>query len=89
MRLRISDMSSGQRAYLVSGIVRRLNLVNAKLENDVDAYDNTPEIPVEYLKVVYNDASSEASQLFVDLYRVYIKMQNSAVELTEQQLVVQ
>ena len=89
MRLRISDMSSEQRAYLVSGIVRRLNLVNAKLENDVDAYDNTPEIPVEYLKVVYNDASSEASQLFVDLYRVYIKMQNSAVELTEQQLNLQ
>ena len=88
-RLRISDMTSEQRAFLVSGIVRRLNLVKAKLDEDHDAYDKTPEIPLEYLTVVSTDASSEASQLFVELYRIYISLQSSIVELTDEQLNLQ
>ncbi len=88
-RLRISDLDSEQRAFLVSGIVRRLNLVNAKLEDDVEAYEATPEIPVEYLRVVSTDSSSEASQLFVDLYKIYIKQQSSMVILIEEQLKLQ
>ena len=88
-RLRIGDMTSEQRAYLVSGIVRRLNLVKSKIELNDEAFDATPEIPVEYLRVVSHQASSEASQLFIELYPLYIKLQTSMVELTEQQLTLQ
>ncbi len=88
-RLRISDMTSEQRAYLVSGIVRRLNLVRLKIAGDEEGYLTSPEIPVEYLRVVTSEANAEASQLFSDLYRKYVSMQGSMIELTEEQLTLQ
>jgi type VI secretion system protein ImpL len=84
-RLRISDMTSEQRAFLVSGIVRRLNLVRTKLEQDVEAFEATPDIPAEYLTVVSDDIIGEASLIFTGLYRKYIDMQNSMIELNEEQ----
>ncbi len=88
-RLRISDLNSDQRAYLVSGIVRRLNLVRTKLEQDSEGFDATPEIPAEYIRVVASEVGGEASQLFGPLYKKYVTLQNSAVELNEEQLNLQ
>ena len=85
-RVRIADLDSEQRAYLVSGIVRRLNLVKDKLNADTSAADAAQTIPVEYLQVVSPDVSADASQLFSDLYPVYVRLQNSPVELNDEKL---
>lgn len=85
-RIRISDLNSEQRAFLVSGIVRRLNLVKHKLAANDEALATAAPIPVEYLQVVSKDASADASQLFSDLYPVYVRLQNSPVELNDEKL---
>ncbi len=85
-RIRIADLDSEARAYLVSGIVRRLNRVKSKLAADQGAIDATRPIPPEYLQVVSANASADAAQLFSDLYPVYVSLQNSPVELNDEKL---
>ncbi|PCJ86094.1 MAG: hypothetical protein COA54_09660 [Thiotrichaceae bacterium] len=80
---------SERTAYLVSGIVRRINLMKAALDGDVETFDSLPAIPDEYLISVSNLISVDASQLFNNLFRQYVLLQSSDVELTEEQNALQ
>ncbi|MFT5657247.1 MAG: type VI secretion system protein ImpL [Gammaproteobacteria bacterium] len=84
-----SELNSRDRAYLVSGIVRRINLLSAKLEQDFGKIDSLPEVPAEYIRVVDSTVSVESSQLFDLLYRKYILLELSDIELSDERLRLQ
>lgn len=82
----LSGASDSERtAFLVSGMVRRINLTKAVLDEDMDRFDSLPAIPDEYLISVSNDISVDASLLFNKLYRQYVLLQPSSVALIEEQ----
>ena len=76
-------------AFLVSGIVRRINLTKAVLDDDLSTFDSIPTIPAEYLLSVSGLISTDASQLFDGLFRQYLLLQTSDVELNEEQNALQ
>ena len=80
-----SGADSERTAYLVSGIVRRINLAKAVLKEDLEGFELLPDIPDEYLVAVSKDIEAEASQLFNHLYRQYVLLQPSTIELVEEQ----
>lgn len=80
-----ASANSERTAYLVSGMVRRINLTKAALLEDIATFDALPDIPDEYLISVSNDISVDASQLFNTLYRQYVLLQPSEIELSEEQ----
>ena len=82
---RSASASSERTAYLVSGIVRRINLTKAVLLDDMSAFKALPDIPDEYLISVSDNISVDASQLFNNLYRQYVLLQPSDIELSEEQ----
>lgn len=82
-------VSAKRTAYLVSGIVRRINLTKAVLNEDFEGFDSLPAIPDEYLVSVSRTINNDASQLFDNLYRQYVLLQTSAVELTDEQNALQ
>jgi type VI secretion system protein ImpL len=84
-----SELSSESRAYLVSGIVRRINMITARLEDDQEKFEQLPEVPAEYIRVVNRKVSSESSQLFNDLYQKYLLLEESDVELRAEKLRLQ
>ncbi len=84
-----ANLASDERAYLVSGIVRRINLISARLEQDQDAFDELPEIPEQYLRVVNPDINPESAVLFDSLYQKYVQLVPSAVELSDERLRLQ
>lgn len=79
-----SSADSERTAYLVSGIVRRINLAKAVLKDDIAGFEALPDIPNEYLISVSSNISVSASQLFNNLYRQYVLLQPSTVELVEE-----
>ncbi len=84
-----SELESDERAYLVSGIVRRINLISARLEGDMAAFDELPEIPEQYLRVVDPKIYPESSVLFDPLYQKYLLILPSTVDLSEERLRLQ
>lgn len=79
-----SKLNSKDRAYLVSGIARRINFLSAKLEDDIVKFDELPDVPVEYLRIVDGSANMESSQLFNGLYKKYIQLNVADFELSEE-----
>lgn len=84
-----SDLNSEDRAYLVSGIVRRINLLTAKLQGDAGKFEDLPEVPPEYIRVIDRDVNSESSQLFSNLYKKYVQLEASNIELSDERLRLQ
>jgi type VI secretion system protein ImpL len=80
---------SERTAYLVSGIVRRINIMKAVLNDDFGTLNELPDIPDEYLLSVSDLVSVDASQLFNNLFRQYVLLQSSDVEITEEQNALQ
>jgi len=78
------SVNSERTAYLVSGIVRRINLTRAILSDDTESFNSLPAIPDEYLISVSSNISVEASQQFNNLYHQYVLLQPSDIELTEE-----
>lgn len=79
-----SKLDSEDRAFLVSGIVRRINLINARLEQDQEKFETLPEVPAEYIRVVANQVSNESSLLFNSLYLKYLQLEESDIELRDE-----
>lgn len=88
-RIDLSSLKSIERAYLVSGLVRRLNLVRTLVAEDVEGFDKTLEIPSEYLQILRLGIDGESAQSFNDLYREYLQLQNASLKLEEEQLKLQ
>jgi type VI secretion system protein ImpL len=84
-----SALGNEQRAYLVSGIVRRINLIGARLDEDQEAFDALPGIPERYLPVVDPEVNQESSVLFDPLYQKYLQLLPSEVELADERLRLQ
>ena len=84
-----SKLSSENRAYLVSGIVRRINLISARLSEEQDGIENLPEVPAEYVRVVDSKVNLENAQLFNGLYLKYLQLEESEVELRDEKLRLQ
>jgi type VI secretion system protein ImpL len=83
------ELDSEERAYLVSGVVRRINLVNARLEQDDEKFSTLPEIPEQYLRVVDSNVNGESSVLFDPLYKKYLQLEQSELELVDERLRLQ
>lgn len=79
------DVDSERTAFLVSGIVRRINMIKAIQQEDPVAFNGLPDIPDEYLLSISRDISVDASVLFNNLYRQYVQLQPSMVELSEEE----
>lgn len=89
LNLRVSTVSESETAYLVSGLVRRINILNEKLipKDEKDEEPTIlPDIPDEYLSVVSDNVDADSSQLFVGLYKKYITLISTNVVLEEEQL---
>ena len=84
-----SRLNSEDRAYLVSGIVRRINLISAKIEQDQQSFSDLPSVPVEYVRVVNSDVNNESSQLFSSLYSKYLQLETSEIELADEKFRLQ
>jgi type VI secretion system protein ImpL len=84
-----SNLTSRDRAYLVSGIVRRINVLTAKLEDDAGKFESLPNVPSEYIRVVDSSVFFESSQLFSDLYKKYVQLEASTLELSDERLRLQ
>lgn len=84
-----ADLSSESRAFLVSGIVRRINMITARLEEDYEKLSGLPDVPAAYLRVVKQGVSLENSQLFHPLYEKYLQLEDSDVELRDEKLRLQ
>ncbi|MFT5400250.1 MAG: type VI secretion system protein ImpL, partial [Gammaproteobacteria bacterium] len=84
-----SDLDSDERAYLVSGLVRRINLLTARLEQNVEGYAALAEIPEQYLRVVDPKVNAESAVLFDFLYQEYLQLEQSTVELNDERLRLQ
>ena len=89
--LRVSTVNESETAYLVSGLVRRINILNEKLkpEDEKSEEVSLPDIPDEYLNVVNQSIDAEASQLFTSMYKKYIELETANVILTEEQIMLQ
>lgn len=79
-------LKSKQTAQIVSGLVRRINMISAKNADDAEANIAVPAIPDEYLSVLFPEVTAETSQIFSSLYDTYIAMIQPDTELVEQQL---
>jgi type VI secretion system protein ImpL len=84
-----SDLNSEDRAYLVSGIVRRINLLSAKLDGDTGKFESVPDVPSEYIRAVDEAVNIESSQLFSGLYKKYVQLEDSNIELSDERLRLQ
>jgi type VI secretion system protein ImpL len=84
-----SSLANDQRAYLVSGIVRRINLIGARLDEDPEAFDALPDVPERYLRVIDPEINPESSVLFDPLYQKYLRLLPSQVELADERLRLQ
>ena len=84
-----SELESDERAYLVSGIVRRINLLNARLAQDQESFDALPQIPEQYVRIVDSNINGESSVLFDPLYQKYLQLEQSEIELTDERLRLQ
>jgi len=84
-----SGIKGERTAFLVSGIVRRINMTKAVLNDDMESFNAMPDIPDEYLISVSELVTVDASQLFNNLFRQYVLLQSSAVELTEERNALQ
>jgi type VI secretion system protein ImpL len=80
------DLKSAQTAQIVSGLVRRINMISAKNAGDDEANIDVPAIPEGYLSVLFAEVTAETSQIFSALYDSYIAMVQPGTELAEQQL---
>ena len=80
----LSGLGSNQTAYLVSGLVRRINLISAKISDDDEMMAAIPEIPGEYLSVLDRDIDTDSSELFSNLYLKYIDYATADVTLEEE-----
>ena len=81
----LSDLGDNQTAYLVSGLVRRINLISAKISDDAEMMASIPEIPAEYLATLDPDIDADSSELFSNLYLKYIDYVQPDVSLEEEQ----
>jgi type VI secretion system protein ImpL len=81
-----TDLDGEARAYLVSGIMRRINLLSARLEGDQQQLDELPGVPEQYLRVIDPQINTESSVLFDSLYRKYVKLEPSSIELSDERL---
>lgn len=84
-----SKLSSENRAFLVSGIVRRINLITARLANDEPGFEALPAVPPEYVRVIDDKVNLESAQLFNDLYQKYLLLEASEIELSDEKLRLQ
>ena len=84
-----SDLGSEQRAYLVSGIVRRINLISARLEEDPDKFAAQLEIPEQYVRVIDPNINAETAPLFDALYNKYVRLLPSSFDLSDERLRLQ
>lgn len=84
-----NNLGDDRTAFLVSGMVRRINLTKAVLNDDLDSFKELPDIPDEYLISISNDISGDASLLFNTLYRQYLLFQPSEITLAEEQNILQ
>lgn len=79
-------LKSKQTAQIVSGLVRRINMISAKNAGGADANIDVPAIPEGYLSILFPEVTAETSQIFSSLYDTYIVMLQPDTELVEQQL---
>jgi type VI secretion system protein ImpL len=84
-----ADLNSQDRAYLVSGIVRRINLLTARLADGPSQLDTLPGVPSEYIRVIDSLVNLDSSQLFDSLYKKYVQLEVSSVELSDERLRLQ
>lgn len=80
----LTGLGSNQTAYLVSGQVRRINLISAKINEDTGMMSGIPEIPGEYLAVLDEKIDADSSELFSSLYLKYIDYVQPDVTLEEE-----
>ena len=80
------DLKSAQTAQIVSGLVRRINMISAKNAGGTEANIYVPAIPEGYMSVLFAEVTAETSQIFSSLYDSYIAMVQPGTELAEQQL---
>ncbi len=84
----VSNIEGEKTAYLVSGLVRRINLLNNKI-NASTLDESLANIPDEYLTVIGDSIDAESAQMFSALYRRYIQLQTANVVLAEEKLRLQ
>ncbi len=70
----------------MSGIVRRINLIGARLGGDKSALEDLPGVPEQYLPVIDSGINPETAVLFAPLYRKYVRLLPSSVELSDERL---
>jgi type VI secretion system protein ImpL len=76
-------LKSSQTAQIVSGLVRRINMISAKnAQTNIDV----PAIPERYLSLLFPEVTAETSQIFSSLYDTYIALIQPDTELEEKQL---
>ena len=78
-------LESRRMAWLVSGLVRRINLIKARLAEDDETFAQLPPVPDEYLQAVSQSLYKESSKLFNPMYRRYLRLQPADVALIEEQ----
>lgn len=91
MNLLAGNVSDENTANLVSGLVRRINLINARLSksDEEDAFANAKNLPDGYLSSINPDIGNDASQLFAILYRKYVKYETVTSDLNDEKLALQ
>jgi len=87
LKASIDNLQEGETSALAGGLVRRINVIQSRLQPDSDI----PDYPIgsDYLLVQNDQVGSEQSQLYSEIYRAYIDWSNSLVDLAEEKKALQ
>ena len=90
---RIVELDGKNTSSMAGGMIRRINLLEAEITNRQDSQTNSllekPFVASDYIKVVNNNVSWEAAELFNELYISYLQWHVSLSDLEEEQRYLQ
>lgn len=75
------DPDSRNRALLVLGMIRRINIISTRVDQNHENLEAVAEIPDQYLQAIDSDIAADSAKLFDRLFRYYVRLSPSRVDL--------
>lgn len=96
LTLRLDDLAQTGTSSLAGGLIRRINLLSARLsekpqqedENYVPL-DEKPPVQADYIKILERSVNREPAEIFNDLYISYLEWNTSKPQLLEEKAQLQ
>ena len=83
------QLQSGETSIVAAGLIRRINLLNGRLQGSPDELAQRDPIGIDYLLLTGAGLSRESALLFNELYLAYLRWHPSSMDLLEERRFLQ